>query len=218
MPTTQSQFSRLPKKQLILITERLIDEDFPIGNPYESDFDTAYNILKDVSKYFSVEVVNEDVEFFGKFLEINGDLIAELFANNKEKIRNKELIEQLEIPIAKTYDLNYEVVGSCSYTDYLSEKFDCYDEDWVKDSAQQQNNDGSWSTWDGRERYPTEYENFQQNDYYFGDVFEVDEKRPKIESILDRLVVENTSEIVNSIDRETLLELRRIIDSKLRLL
>ena len=33
MPTAQSQFSRLPKKQLVFIAEKLVDEDFPIGNP-----------------------------------------------------------------------------------------------------------------------------------------------------------------------------------------
>ena len=41
MGAEQSQFSRLPKKQLVFIAERLVDEDFPIGNPYETDFDDA---------------------------------------------------------------------------------------------------------------------------------------------------------------------------------
>ena len=40
----QSQFSRLPKKGLLFISEKLINEDFPIGNPY-NNFDEAFNIL-----------------------------------------------------------------------------------------------------------------------------------------------------------------------------
>ena len=67
----QSQFSKLPKKQLALIAEKLIDEDFPIGNPYDYDFSDAYNTLETIGKYFSISAVHEDVEFFSKFLEMN---------------------------------------------------------------------------------------------------------------------------------------------------
>jgi len=212
----QSQFSKLPKKQLVFICEKLVDEDFPIGNPYESDFDNAFNILQEVSKYFSLTATHEDVEFFAKLLQINDDLIADLFANNKEQMKNRELIEQLVIPVAKSYNMDYSSWGSCNYTNNMTQEFDSYDEEWVKDSATQQLSDGNWNMWEGSERRDTEYENFEESDYSFGDVYEIDDT--KNESVLDRLVIENTSEVVNSLDRKTLLELRRIIDSKLRLL
>jgi len=218
MAAEQSQFSKLSKKQLVFICEKLVDEDFPIGNPYESDFDDAFNILEEVSKYFGISATHEDVEFFAKLLQINDDLIADLFANNKEEIKNRELFEQLVIPVAKSYNLNYSSWGSCSFTNYMVQEFDSYDEEWVKDSAHQQNNDGNWNMWEGSERRDTEYENFEESDYSFDDVYEVNENKPKNESVLGRLVIENTSEVVNSLDRKTLLELRRIIDSKLRLL
>lgn len=214
----QSQFSKLPKKKLVFISEKLIEDEFPIGNPYNDDFDSAYSTLQDVSRYFSIDAVQEDVEFFAKFFEINEDIIADLFANNKEQMRNKELIEQLKIPIAKSYNLNYQVWGTCSYTNYQVQEFDSYDEEWVKDSATQQHNDGNWNMWEGQYRREPEYENFEESDYDYGDVYEIDKSETKNESILDRLVIENTSEVVNSLDRKTLLELRRIIDSKLRLL
>ena len=214
----QSQFSKLSKKQLVFICEKLVDEDFPIGNPYDSDFDSAFNILQEVSKYFSLTSTHDDVEFFSKFLQINDDLIADLFANNKEEMKNRELFEQLVIPVAKSYNLNYSSWGSCSYTNYMVQEFDSYDEEWVKDSAQQQNSDGNWSMWEGRERRDTEYENFEESDYDFGDVYEVNETETQNESILGKLVVENTKDVVKSLDKKTLLELRRIIDSKLRLL
>ena len=214
----QSQFSKLSKKQLVFICEKLVDEDFPIGNPYDSDFDSAFNILQEVSKYFSLTSTHDDVEFFSKFLQINDDLIADLFANNKEEMKNRELFEQLVIPVAKSYNLNYSSWGSCSYTNYMVQEFDSYDVEWVKDSAQQQNSDGNWSMWEGRERRDTEYENFEESDYSFGDVYEVNENEPQNESLLGKLVVENTRDVVKSLDKKTLLELRRIIDSKLRLL
>ena len=34
MSAEQSQFSKLSKKQLVFICEKLVDEDFPIGNDY----------------------------------------------------------------------------------------------------------------------------------------------------------------------------------------
>ena len=216
--TEQSQFSKLSKKQLVFIAEKLVDEDFPIGNPYETDFDDAFNILEDVSKYFGLTATNEDVEFFAKLLQINDELIADLFANNKEQMKNRELFEQLVIPVAKSYNLNYSQWGSCNYTNYMVQEFDSYDEEWVKDSAQQQQTDGNWSMWEGRERGDTEYENFEESDYSFGDVYEVNENKPQNESLLGKLVVENTRDVVKSLDKKTLLELRRIIDSKLRLL
>ena len=216
MAAQQSQFSRLPKKQLVFITEKLIDEEFAVGNPYDYNFESLYNTLKNISKYFNINSTHEDIEFFAKFLEINGDTIAELFANNGEQMKNKELIEQLEIPVAKSYDLNYSVWGSCTYTDYKVQEFDSYDEKWVKDSAHQQRNDGNFDTWNGRDRRKTDYENYEESDYEFEGVYEVN-KKPVQESLLSKLVIENTSEVVNSLDKKTLLELRRIIDSKLRL-
>jgi hypothetical protein len=214
----QSQFSKLSKKQLVFICEKLVDEDFPIGNPYISDFDSAFNTLEDVSKYFGISATHEDVEFFAKLLEINDELIADLFANNKEQMKNRELFEQLVIPMSKSYNMDYSSWGTCSYTNHMVQEFDCYDRDWVTDSATQQNNDGNWSMWEGQETNPTEYENFEESDYSFGDVYEVNDDKPQNESVLGRLVVENTRDVVKSLDKKTLLELRRIIDSKLRLL
>ena len=216
--TEQSQFSKLSKIQLVSISVKLIDQDFPIGNPYESDYEDAYSILEEVSRYYSIEVTHEDVEFFSKFLEINDEIIADLFANNKEQMKNRELIEQLVIPVAKSYNMDYSSWGSCNYTNNMTQEFDSYDEEWVKDSATQQLNDGNWNMWDGQERSSTEYDDFQESDYRFDNVYEVDESKIKNESVLDRLVIENTSEVIGSLDKKTLIKLKSIIESRLRLL
>jgi hypothetical protein len=218
MSAEQSQFSKLSKKQLVSISVKLIDQDFPIGNPYESDYDDAYSILEEVSRYYSIDITHEDVEFFSKFLEINDEIIAELFANNKKEIRNGLLIEQLVIPVAKSYNLDYKVMGTCSYTNYMTQEFDSYDEEWVKDSASQQNNDGSWNMWEGQERSETEYDNYEESDYDYEDVYEIDESKNRNESVLDKLVIENTSEVISSLDKRTLIKLKSIIESRLRLL
>jgi hypothetical protein len=133
-------------------------------------------------------------------------------------MKNRELIEQLVIPVAKSYNMDYSSWGSCSFTNYMVQEFDSYDEEWVKDSAQQQNNDGNWNMWEGSERRDTEYENFEESDYRFGDVYEVNESDTKNESVLDRLVIENTSDVIDSLDKQTLIKLKSIIESRLRLL
>ena len=214
----QSQFSKLSKKQLVFIAAKLVDEDFPIGNPYDDDFDNAYGILQEVSRYFSIEATQEDVEFFSKFLQINDEIIADLFANNRKEMKNTSLHEQLVIPVAKSYNLDYRVWGTCSYTNYMTQEFDSYDEEWVKDSASQQNNDGSWNMWEGQERSETEYHNYEESDYDYEDVYEIDESKNRNESVLDKLVIENTSEVIGSLDKKTLIKLKSIIESRLRFL
>jgi hypothetical protein len=216
MAAEQSQFSRLPKKQLVLIAEKLVDESFPSGNPYDDrEYEEHYNNLSSIGKYFNINVNDEDVQFFAKFLEINDDLIADIFANNSQEINNKELIEQLVIPVAKTYNLDYSTWGTCTYEEYLTQSFDSYDEDWVIDSTNQQREDGNWDLYDGRNRGETTYDNFEESDHSFDRVYEVNDNKIK-ESLLDRLVLENTSEVVSSLDKQTLLKLKQIIESRLR--
>lgn len=206
----QSQFSKLPKKQLVLIAEKLIDEDFPTGNPYDSySFSEAYETLSTIGKYFSITAVHEDVEFFSKFLEMNDDVLADIFETG-----DKTLYDKLVIPVAQTYELRYNVWGSCTYDDYMGQKFDSYDMNWVEDSARQQRDDGNWDLFDGYNVSDTTYDNFDTSDYSFDEVRYVSE--PVKESLLNRLVLENTSEVVSSLDRETLLKLKSIIDSRLR--
>jgi hypothetical protein len=68
----QSNFSRFPKKQLVFIANKLIEDGFEwddITHTYEDVYDSNENILKQVSTYFNESVVEEDVQFFVKFLE-----------------------------------------------------------------------------------------------------------------------------------------------------
>lgn len=211
MSAEQSQFSRLPKKQLVRIAEKLVDEGFYVDNPYE-DYNDNYEMLKNIASFFSMNVNDEDVQFFAKFIDINDDLLSKIF----EPDGDKNLIEQLVIPVAKTYELQYTVWGSCSYEDYLGQKFDAYDEDWVRDSADQQRNDGNWDFYDGYNRRDTYYDNHEESDMSYDKVVEVDDSTNVKESLLDRLVLENTSEVVSSLDKQTLLKLKQIIESRLR--
>jgi hypothetical protein len=206
----QSQFSRLSKKQLFFISEKLINEDFPTDNPYH-DYSDAYDKLENIGKYFNITVVDEDVQFFVKFLDINSDLLEEIIETG-----DKSLVNGFEIPVAKTYELQYSVWGTCSFTDYLAQKFDSYDKNWVMDSANQQREDGNWDFYDGYNTRESDYENFEESDESYDRVTEVNDDDSKLsESLLDKLVLENTQDVIQSLDKSTLLKLRTLINSRL---
>ena len=61
-----------------------------------------------------------------------------------------------------------------------------------------------------------DYENFEENDSSYDRVYPVPEKQK--ESLLSKMVIENTEDVVKSLDKETLMKLKSVIDSRLRLL
>jgi hypothetical protein len=210
----QSQFSRISKKQLLFICERLLDEGFDASYIYDN-YDDSYKALEDIGKYFNVSISDEDVQFFGKLLSDNDNLIADIFANQGANKNNKELIERLEIPVAKDYELEYTVDGTVNYTEWYTYKVSSYDKSWVDESIRQQYNDGNFDLYEGH-LDDTQYDNYEMNDWEFKGVSEVD---PKVqESLLSKLVIENTQDALHSLDKKTLIKLKSIIESRLRLL
>jgi hypothetical protein len=210
----QSQFSTYPKKHLIFICERLLDNNFDAANIYDN-YDDSYHALEEIGKYFNTSISDEDVQFFGKLLEDNDELIADIFANQGENKNSKELINQLEIPVAKEYEVHYTVDGRCSYTEYYTYKVSSYSKSWVDDTIRQQYNDGNFDLYNGY-LDDTQYDNWEMDDWEIQTIKDV---TPQVqESLLSKLVLENTQDAVNSLDKKTLIKLKSIIESRLRLL
>ena len=210
----QSQFSRFSKKHLIFICERLLDEGFDAVNPYDN-YDDSYKALEEVARYFNTPINDEDVQFFGKLLKDNDDLIADIFSNQGENKNNKDLIEQLQIPVAKDYEVEYTVDGTCNFTENYITTTSSYEKGWVLDSLNRQHDDGNFDLYEGRLE-STDYDNWQMNDWNFQEVNDIS---PSIEeSLLGRIVLENTQDALSSLDKKTLIKLKSIIESRLRLL
>lgn len=197
---TQSYFSTIPKKQLVLISEQLINKNFNTGVYGSYDYDKNYVLLVDIAKYFSMSVSDEDVQFFGKFIDINHNILLKIFETN-----DKSLYDQLVIPVAKDYKVEYSMWGSCTYIEYYETTWTSYDKDWVTDSMRQTRDDGNWDISDGR-LIDTTYDNYETDEYEFDEVTEVDK--------VNESITRNT--IIESLDKKTLLELRGLIDDKLR--
>ena len=205
----QSVFSRYPKKHLVFISERLIDEGFDINLYDTNEYEEAYSKLEDIGKYWNEPINDEDVQFFAKFIEINDGVLTKIFGGDKS------LIESLVIPIAKDYEIEYTVEGSCYYTEYYTYNVSSYEKGWVDSMIQYQYGDGNFDMYNGKLEN-TEYDNYEMNDWTIQNVNEIESSVK--ESLLSKLVIENTQDALNSLDKKTLIKLKSIIDSRLRLL
>jgi hypothetical protein len=207
----QSNFSRFPKKQLVFIANKLIEDGFEwddITHTYEDIYDSNEDILKQVSTYFNESVVEEDVQFFIKFLEINSGLLDLIFKNN-----DKSLIEQLVIPQAKDYLVEYSTNGTCTFIEYYETRFSSYDKDWVMDSLYLQRSNGDWDTYSGVLKN-TEYDNWETNDFEIDRIKDVSNNTQ--ESRNPRKLLENTEKLIPKLDKDTLVSLKFLIDKQLR--
>jgi len=206
----QSNFSRFPKKQLVFIANKLIEDGFEwddITHNYQDIYDDNEDILKQVSSYFNESVVEEDVQFFIKFLEINDDLLSKIFESN-----DKTLMEQLIIPESNDYLVEYTVMGSCTFTEYYDTKFSSYDKNWVIDSVNMQRNDGNWDFYAGQLK-DTNYDNWESSDWEIDEVKEISNTQ---ESRNPRKLLENTEKLIPKLDKNTLVSLKFLIDKQLK--
>jgi len=206
----QSNFSRFPKKQLVFIANKLIEDGFE-WNDITHNYDVVYyeneNILSKISKYFDESVVEDDVQFFMKFLEINSGLLSRISNGDKS------MIEQLIIPQSKDYLVEYTTNGTCTFTEYYETRFSCYDKDWVTDSLYSQRNDGNWDVYSGNLK-STDYDNWEMNDWEIDRVKEAPNNVQ--ESRNPRKLLENTEKLIPKLDKDTLVSLKFLIDKQLR--
>ena len=189
-----------------MISSQLIKNDFDYETLY-NNFDDNVRILEEVGKYFGEEIMNEDVQFFAKFIEINENTLTELY-----ETKNKSLYNKIIIPVPKDYEIRYSVWGSCTYEKYYKDTITSYDEFWVRDMVQEDYNNGNFELYEGVS-VNTEYDNYEMNDW---SINEVSEKKNVRESLFTKLVLENTSSVLDSVDRDTLLKMKSIIESKLK--
>ena len=206
MSADQSQFSNQPKKILYTITQKLISDDF--DEDYSADtYDNNQTILSNISRMFNIDVVHDiDIQFFTKFIKINRRLISEI-----SETKDKSLIDKLVIPIAKTYEMLYNTWGSCVYEEFLKQEVDSYDEEWVRISILRDEADGYWNTYEGSQYSEPQYDNHEENGWNIESVHESNEN-------IQENNFKKTTKVISSMDKKSLLELKSIIDSRLRLL
>lgn len=205
----QSTFSRFPKKHLVFIANKLIEEDFEYSLYDDTIHDNNKEILESVANYFGVtSIVEDDIQFFMKFLEINENLLIDI-----NETGDKSLIENLIIPQAQDFLVEYTVNGTCTFTEYHEDKISSYDKGWVMDSVYIQYHSGDWEPYSGVLKN-TNYDNWETDNWEIDTVKEIPQEMS--ESRKTKRLLENTEKLIPKLDRDTLIALKFLIDKQLR--
>jgi hypothetical protein len=150
-----------------------------------------------------------DVDFISKFMTDNSELIQKIF-----ETKDKSLLSELEYPINKMFKIPYEIHSNQSVLENYTVNWDSYDKKFVRSSLIEARNDGNFDEWTG-DLQRTDVLDSEVSEWIINDDEITEINTEKTESILDRLVIENTSSVINSLDRNTLINLRNIINSRL---
>ena len=209
MEIDESVFSKKNPEMLLFIIKQLTEKGFDFENPY-NEFDENYLILEKLCKLLGIDSLSyRDVEFISKFMTNNSELIQKIF-----ETKDKSLLSQLEYPKNKMFKVQYEIYSTQYIVEIYTVDWDSYDKNFVRSSLIKTSNDGNFDEWTGpllrTDVLDSEVSEWVIND---DDITEINTE--KTESILDRLVIENTSSVINSLDRNTLINLRNIINSRL---
>ena len=190
-----------------------LENDFDFEDPYIIGYQESCEIVEDASRWVGVGTIEAvDIEFIGKFISLNEEILR-IWIDDEKKFG--EISNQFIIPKPKKYMVYYSSKGSGFITQKYQTDWTSYDKDWIRESMNELNSAGDWSYYDG-DYIGSDVDEFDEDDLDIDDIEVVRESRNK--SILNKLVVENTSEIIESLNRKTLLELRQLIDSKLRII
>lgn len=194
-------------KLTIEISLLLLETSFEFKNPF-ADFDVNFSLLEKNSAWTSSDVDNRDVEFISNFIEINLPLLNKL---TKKQISVKEVLPKIKTPVLEKYTIFYEIWGSSTLTENYKTDWESYSKEFAKESIKQSYNDGSFDYWNGK--YIDHYtDNFESDNFEVTDVEKINETR---KTFLSKIIVENTSEVVDHLDMDTLISLRNIINQKL---
>ena len=202
-----SDLSKQPPKILLTLSKLLVEDEFYYRNPWDEVDDNMVK-LKSSSSWIGESYDENDMEFIAAFILEN---LKTILSSIHNEITNSEAVERLYIPEKKKFDAYYEVWGSATLTEKYKTRWECYYEQWVKDSLRYSYNDGSWDYYNG-DYQEHETDNFDADNF---DITYVTNLRENKKPILDRLVVETTEDLLDNLDRETLVKLRNLINEKL---
>jgi hypothetical protein len=208
-----SELENLNPKHLVYVAQKMIDEGFSAKNPYD-EYDTLSSDLSEAVKYFGIKDISRlDMEFLASFISVNDEVLSQLF--DSETQNKQDLYRQLETPKPEKYTYNVLASGHGYVIETYKHTELTYNPEWIPTmvDALRYNSD-EFEYYNG-ELTDTLVEDFEVNNLEIDDVFRVMSQSSLKESILKRLVIENTESMVDSLDFQTLIELKRIIEKKL---
>jgi hypothetical protein len=202
-----SVLSKQPLKILLTLSKLLVEDGFNYQNPWDY-VDDNMEKLKSSGSWLGESLDEDDMEFISAFIIEN---LKTILSSIHNELTNSEAVERMLIPQKKKFKAYYEIWGSASLTEKYKTIWECYYKEWVNDSLRYSYNDGSWDYYDG-DYLEHETDDFEPDNF---DITYVEKLREGKKPILDRLVVENTKDLLENLDRETLVKLRNLINEKL---
>lgn len=208
-----SKLSNLNPKHLTYISQQMIDKGFNGEMPYE-EYDEFVNELLGLVKYFGEKDISRiDIEFLASFINYNDKVLAELF--DSETQNKQGLYSKLVIPKPVEYTFDVLASGRGYVVETYKHRSISYNPEWffpMLDSLRYNTDEFEYYEGDLTDTY---VEDLDVNNLEIENIEVVDNRTGIKESILKRLVVENTESMIDSLDFNTLMELKRIIDTKL---
>jgi len=202
-----SVLSKQPLKVLLTLSKLLVEDGFNYQNPWDY-VDDNMETLKSSGSWLGESLNEDDMEFISAFIIEN---LKTILSSIHNELTNSEAVERMFIPQKKKFKAYYEIWGSASLTEKYKTIWESYYKEWVNDSLRYSYNDGSWDYYDG-DYLEHETDDFEPDNF---DITYVEKLREGKKPILDRLVVENTKDLLENLDRETLVKLRNLINEKL---
>lgn len=202
-----SSFTLQPLKVLFSIGETLYETDFDYDDPWDEAEDN-YNLFETASRWVGMKLEYEDMEFMAALIKENEQLFKQL---SEKQISKQQALSEIALPELKKFKIYYDIWGPATLTETYSTTWDSYDKSWANDSLRHSYNEGDFNYYDGNyEEYETD--NFDPDNFEITRIREIREsKKP----ILSKLVMENTKDVLDNLDKETLIELRNLINQKL---
>lgn len=202
-----SVLSRQPLKILLTVSKLLIENEFYYKNPWD-DTDDNMSKLKISTGWIGEKFDEYDMEFIAAFILEN---LKTILSSIHNELTNSEAIERLSIPRKHNYKVWYEIWGPATLTEKYKTRWESYHKNWVKDSLRHSYNEGDFDYYQG-DYEEHESDNFEPDNF---DITYVNELNETKKPILDKLVVENTKDLLDNLDRDTLVKLRNLINQKL---
>lgn len=200
-------FRSQPIKILLTVAQSLYETNFNYEDPWD-DAEDNDELLKEKSAWLGLDTDYDDMEFMAAFMNINDVILEKL---KEGGISKQQAITEITLPKQKTFKIFYEIWGPATLTEKYSTTWQSYDEKWVNESLRHQYNNGEFNYYDGNyEEYETD--NFDPDNF---DITYTEKIRESKKPILSKLVVENTKEMLHDLDKETLIELRNLINQRL---
>ena len=202
-----SSFTEQPIKILLAVAESLMDSKFDYNNPWKKS-EENYELLDQSSAWIGISVEYEDMEFMAALLKQNEETLTD-YINGK--ISRQDAISRIQKPKIKKFKIWYEIWGPATLTEQYNTVWESFDEKWAEDSLKFHYYDGSFDYFQG-EYVGHESDDFEADNFQITDSKVLGENK---KAILDKLVVENTENLLDNLDRDTLIHLRNLINRKL---